>query len=489
MSKITLNSIADLTQSSTAQTTINTNSSTIQTAFDNTLSRDGTSPNQMGAALDMNSNQIINLPAPSTVNSPARLIDVTSNPTIVIPGTGTSGHVVPFLDGNNTWSGTETFNGAVTFGSTVSGLPISGWTNTRLAKTANYTVLSTDAGSTIALSGGFFTLTYGVASGYAANFASVIVNEDGGRGKTIAVNGYTNFILWPGQVITVFNDNNVWRIAGQARWILPSAVTLFVDSALGNDVNDGLAAGSGNAMKTLFQAVVRTAGAQFDLNASQAVAVTVQLADGTYTSGLHYPCLMVGGGGNQMITVQGNAISPGNVIVTDTDNVNSGIAIALFDGARISIKNLQMQGGGVANDCGLFVQTGAIARLSNVIFGTCAGGSHMQISSGAQVVSDGNYSISGNALDHVLTGTAGQFSLGSGNTVTVTNNLAFTTFAAANSLGQQIWGNNTIALGGHTVTGQRYNADGLGLIDTFGGGANFLPGNSAGAVSNNGVYA
>lgn len=109
MSKITLNSVADLTQTTTAQTTINANSSTVQTAFDNTLSRDGTSPNQMGAPIDMNSNQILNLPVPSTMNSPARLVDVVSNPTIVVPGTGTSGHVVPFLDGNNTWSGSNTF--------------------------------------------------------------------------------------------------------------------------------------------------------------------------------------------------------------------------------------------------------------------------------------------------------------------------------------------------------------------------------------------
>src|SRR5216684_4614416 len=108
MSKITLSNIADLTQSTTAQTTINSNSSTVQTAFDNTLSRDGTSPNTMGFALDMNSNQIYNLPVPSTTSSPARLIDVVSNPTITIPGTGTSGHVVPFLDGNNTFSGANT---------------------------------------------------------------------------------------------------------------------------------------------------------------------------------------------------------------------------------------------------------------------------------------------------------------------------------------------------------------------------------------------
>lgn len=111
MSKLTLADVANLTSGQTAVGTINNNSALIETALENTLSRDGTTPNQMGASLDMNSNQIINLPAPSSVNSPARLIDVVSNPTITIPGTGTSGHVVPFLDGNNIWTGTNTFSG------------------------------------------------------------------------------------------------------------------------------------------------------------------------------------------------------------------------------------------------------------------------------------------------------------------------------------------------------------------------------------------
>lgn len=110
--KVVLNNVGDLTQTSTAQTTINNNFAAVQAAINNTLSRDGSSPNQMISALDMNSNQIFNLPAPSTTSSPARLIDVASNPTITIPGTGVSGHVVPFLDGNNTWSGTNVFAGS-----------------------------------------------------------------------------------------------------------------------------------------------------------------------------------------------------------------------------------------------------------------------------------------------------------------------------------------------------------------------------------------
>lgn len=121
MTKIVLTDLANLQNETTAVNAINSNNAVLEAAFDNTLSRDGTSPNTMNAPLDMNAKQILNLPAPSTVNSPARLIDVTSNPTIVIPGTGTSGHVVGYLDtnnttsGNNIHSGTETFNGAATF--------------------------------------------------------------------------------------------------------------------------------------------------------------------------------------------------------------------------------------------------------------------------------------------------------------------------------------------------------------------------------------
>lgn len=76
MSKITLNQVANLQDTTTSQTTINNNSTTVQTAFDNTLSRDGTTPNQMGSNLDMNNFQVLNLPPPNTTNSPLRLQDL-----------------------------------------------------------------------------------------------------------------------------------------------------------------------------------------------------------------------------------------------------------------------------------------------------------------------------------------------------------------------------------------------------------------------------
>src|SRR6266853_588756 len=108
---ITLNNVATFQNDTTAVNVVNTNNAAITTAFIDTLSRSGVSPNPMLSTLDMNNNQIINLPFPTTLNSPARLQDVTSaqNITIISATTGTSGHTVPFLDGANTWSAPQTF--------------------------------------------------------------------------------------------------------------------------------------------------------------------------------------------------------------------------------------------------------------------------------------------------------------------------------------------------------------------------------------------
>jgi hypothetical protein len=78
MTKITLNDVADTQSITTSAATINANSDVIVSAMENTLSRDGTAPNTMGATLDMNSNPIINLPAPVSGNSPLRLTDAST---------------------------------------------------------------------------------------------------------------------------------------------------------------------------------------------------------------------------------------------------------------------------------------------------------------------------------------------------------------------------------------------------------------------------
>jgi hypothetical protein len=58
MPKLVLDDVLNIT---TATATFNSNSAKVETAFENTLSRDGTTPNQMNADLDMNGNDVLNI--------------------------------------------------------------------------------------------------------------------------------------------------------------------------------------------------------------------------------------------------------------------------------------------------------------------------------------------------------------------------------------------------------------------------------------------
>ena len=76
MAKLVLADLVNLQNEPTAVGTINSNSALIEAALENTLSRDGTSPNTMGATLDMNSNHIINLPPAGSLLEPLRYQDL-----------------------------------------------------------------------------------------------------------------------------------------------------------------------------------------------------------------------------------------------------------------------------------------------------------------------------------------------------------------------------------------------------------------------------
>lgn len=76
MSKLILSNLVNLQNENTAVATINANNLAIENAVENTLSRDGTTPNQMSNNLDMNSNRILNLPVPSGSDEPVRKIDL-----------------------------------------------------------------------------------------------------------------------------------------------------------------------------------------------------------------------------------------------------------------------------------------------------------------------------------------------------------------------------------------------------------------------------
>src|SRR5882762_4839587 len=146
---ITLNSVGDLTNTTTAETTINNNSTTVQTALTDALSLSGQTPNQMNTELDMNSRQVINLPAPATVNSPLRLQDLNTfigGGTITsIPTGGTTGQILAKNSNTNfdiAWKNEST---ELTAGSNI---VITGTTPVTIATTTTPTFTNLTIGAT-----------------------------------------------------------------------------------------------------------------------------------------------------------------------------------------------------------------------------------------------------------------------------------------------------------------------------------------------------
>lgn len=76
MAKLVLNDVENLQSETSAVQTINDNFDAIEAAIENTLSRDGTSPNTLTTNLDVNDNRVINLAAPVNGTDAARLVDV-----------------------------------------------------------------------------------------------------------------------------------------------------------------------------------------------------------------------------------------------------------------------------------------------------------------------------------------------------------------------------------------------------------------------------
>ncbi len=151
MAKLTTSDLASLANQTTAIATINANNALVEAALENTLSRDGTSPNSMESTLDMNDHRILNLPAPVSDTEPLRLgdieegsIDVINNLTVLgadivssdtaaevrtlleltsasTTAIGTSGATIPLLNGTNTASGVNTFSNTTESTSTSTG--------------------------------------------------------------------------------------------------------------------------------------------------------------------------------------------------------------------------------------------------------------------------------------------------------------------------------------------------------------------------------
>lgn len=293
--------------------------------------------------------------------------------------------------------------------------------------------------------------------------------------------------------LKVSADGTTWRDAlrfdrttgrvtfpsGGAREFLTAARTYYVNNANGNDANDGLAAGSGRAFKTI-QKAYDTICANLDL---AGYTVTIQIADGTYAPSSGVNALLVSkswtGGGS--IVVQGNSTTPANVLLSTT-SADVIRVTAPLPGA-LTVKDFKLQA--TTAGYGIVLTSPGVLQFGNINFGAVPGVQIMTSAAGALLKGISNYTISGGGITHGLAGSPSSFQV-AGITVTLTGTPAFaSSFAQASGGGVMDWSGTTFS---GSATGPRYSALINGVIYTGGAGSNFFPGSSAGSTSSGGQY-
>lgn len=254
-----------------------------------------------------------------------------------------------------------------------------------------------------------------------------------------------------------------------ARTKLTVATTFYV-ATTGSDTTGTGAVG---APWLTIQKAIDTLYSSYDLGNN---AVTISVADGTYTAGVSANGAFVGGGS---VTITGNVTTPANCLI----NLSSGLAFGASYGASLNIGGFKVANSG---GYGLGASTfGAIEIVGKMDFGACSAG-HMLANGGGFIGIAANYTISGASPIHYYASNSSTILVNSGVTVTVTGTPAFSGAFASGIL------NASIVAGGVTfsgsATGVRYSAQGSSSISTSGGGANFFPGNSAGTTATGGQY-
>lgn len=261
--------------------------------------------------------------------------------------------------------------------------------------------------------------------------------------------------------------------SGGVREVLSANRTYFVDPA-GNDANNGL--GAGAPLATIAAAIAKCY--QIDTNGHE---VTIQLADGTYTSGgatLSVDRPLTGGG---RLEILGNPAAPGNVIVR---GVYPSVQVSA--GASVALRHFRIESSSTGSL--LLANSNATVFIDNLVFAATSR-YHIELSSGASLTVLGDYAIVGGAtLGHISLASCSVLD-GANRTITLTGALSFgAQFILVSSGGVYAFWNATWTVTG-TATGKRYAASLNGVINTFGKGTSHFPGDVAGTTTTGGQYA
>lgn len=244
----------------------------------------------------------------------------------------------------------------------------------------------------------------------------------------------------------------------------------------GSNSNDGLSNASGGAFLTIQKAIDVVAALDISI-----YTVTIQLVNtaspSTFTSG----CIVTGPWvGSGSVILAGDATTPANTIISAAT-----WGVLVQNGGRLHVKNFKIQTSAVS---GISAQTGGqIKNLGGIEFGACSF-AHWDARDQGIIYGDygtGAYRISGGTQAHFYAATGGQHSIRA-TTITLTGTPAFSLgFAYLESLSIGQFDGLTFS---GSATGPRYSLTTNSVIQTYGAGASYFPGNSAGSIGTGGQY-
>lgn len=332
--QITLNPIADITQSTSAQNTINANNAVIETAFLDVLSLSGTAPNQMQNTFDMNSNQIINLPSPATANSPLRLQDASTlnggGTVSSLPSGGTTGQVLAKINSSNFNVQWQDQNTDLAAGSNI---VITGTTPATIATSATPTFTTVNGIGIAGTSGKTVTVSNSLTLAGTDSTTMTFPSTSGNVVTTAATQTLTNKTLTTPVISSITNTGTL---------TLPTSTDTLVGAATTNTLTNKTfdTAGAGNVLKINGTTISANTGTGSNVLTTSPTLVTPTLGAATATSVAFSPTT-----GGLIGTTVADSAPAGTVGEVISSTIAIGSAVSLSTGVAKTVTSITLTAG------------------------------------------------------------------------------------------------------------------------------------------------
>jgi hypothetical protein len=318
-------------------------------------------------------------------------------------------------------------------------------------------------------------------------------NGLGKSGNTLSIDTSITVDKTTAQTLTnkTFDSTSVGATASARDGTTKLATNAYVDAATrvkltgartyyvrtdGSDSNNGLANTSGGAFLTI-QKAVDTIANTIDLGGFQ---VTIQVGTGTFAG-----TVTVSGpwDGQGIVLLQGDTTTPSNVVISGaiavgvipTTSVGANGASLFLGGFKLTAAGNQIS----VNEQSLLNIVGKMEYAGS--------GTHLLAQRFSSIYVNADYTISSNCSSHWKVSTNGSI-VAAGRTITLSGSPVFSAgFANCARQSRIICGTNTFS-GSSGSSSLRYAITTMGLIDTSGGGATYLPGDTSGTNDGSGLY-